>query len=57
MKNGDLYKIQGLLKSGTSFDDIVHRFRNVYSREEIESFLTPPKRRGRPKKTYEEDDE
>lgn len=57
MKNGDLYRMQGLLKTGSSLDDVINRFKNRYSREEIESFLTPPKRRGRPKKTYEEDDE
>lgn len=43
MKNGDLYRIQGWLKSGVSMDEVAHRFRNIYSREEIEKFL--PKER------------
>ncbi len=42
MRNGDLYKMQGLLKHGTPLDEIVARFGRWYSEEEILSFLQPP---------------
>ena len=54
MINGHLYRMRGWVAQGVSMDEIAHRFRNVYSREEIESFLAPPKRRRRRKVTSDE---
>lgn len=50
MRNGDLYKMTNLLKQGTSLEHIHRLWRNEYSPEEINKFLAPPKKRGRPKK-------
>ena len=39
MRNGDVYKIQGMAKSGVSESDIVHHFRNRYEADEVRKFL------------------
>ncbi len=50
MINGHLYRIQGWLKSGVSMDEVCRRFRNLYTREEIESFLPGERRTIRKKR-------
>jgi hypothetical protein len=50
MRNGDLYKMQSLLKQGVKLDEIHRRWKNEYAPEHINEFLTPKKKRGRPRK-------
>ncbi len=50
MRNGHLYRMRAWLAEGVDMDEICHRFRNIYDAEEIESFLKPKKKRGRPRK-------
>ena len=39
MRNGDSYKIKSLAKQGVSESDIIHKFRNSYTPEEVRQFL------------------
>ena len=54
MRNGDVYKIAGMLKTGLSETDIVRFFRNRYSEEEVKRFI-PQKRKPRAKPKVTED--
>jgi hypothetical protein len=42
MRNGDLYKIQGMEKAGSKPSEIVHYFRNRYDEAEVTKFLAKP---------------
>lgn len=51
MRNGDVYRIQGMRSNGKSDEEIILYFCKQYSRDEILKFIPKPKpKRGRPRK-------
>jgi len=44
MRCGDVYRIQNMVKAGITEAEIVHKFKNSYSEEDIKRFLPKPKR-------------
>ncbi|RLD79072.1 MAG: hypothetical protein DRJ15_10215 [Bacteroidetes bacterium] len=39
MRNGDLYKMTSMVKTGTPMEEVLHTYRNRYSADEIWSFF------------------
>jgi len=44
MRCGDVYRIQNMVKAGITEAEILHKFRNSYSEEDIKRFLPKPKK-------------
>lgn len=55
MRNGDLYKMQGMHRIGLSVEEIAKRFRASYTLEEIQPFFPEKPKRGRPKKVADDE--
>jgi len=51
MRCGDVYRIQNMVKAGITEAEIVHKFRNSYSEEDIKRFLPKPKKAVKKKAT------
>ena len=47
MRVGDAYKIKAFSAAGSSADEIIEKFRNSYSADEVRRFIPVKKRRTR----------
>jgi len=39
MRNGDVYKIQGMVKAGASEKEVLERFKHDYPADEVKKFI------------------
>ena len=56
MRDDDRAKILLMKENGMSVGDVCHRYRHRYKSEEVAEIFNK-RRRGRPRKVYEDDDE
>lgn len=47
MRVGDVYKIAGMIESGSSPEEVINQFRNNYTEEEVRAFIPKKKRKTR----------